>query len=325
MQDVHAQTLVAVPWIDMQASVAMSADGMALVALADYNILYFSNDGGAQWGSVPNFDEDGVPWAGAAVSGSLQVAAMRGGSVFHNYNGGPLGWAASAMVNRLPLQQQWSSLALATTGPSKYTLAAAVVGGGIYISTLANFSSPPNQPSYTCGCEAVGEVATGVTGRQKWTGVAVYPTGAMAAVAAASPWGIYHSNDGQIWMPRTRWVCSAYQTLLFTAQPQVQTPHLVLSCPCSCCTLPRASCPHPRLCFLTCRICRGLRMQTYSNLQQSTLPIDFSKLTPISDTVIPRPDASSIANRTAAVVSRLSTSLRVELPSVHAQLCDRPA
>lgn len=240
---VHANPLIT------QASVAMSADGMELLALAEPDLLYYSIDSGERWASMNGLVEANVPWSGAAVSGNLQAAAKRGGSVYHNLNGGASGWKCSSSVLELP-RRQWSSVALATIGPSNFTLAAAVAGGGIYVGTLDNIFCRPQGVGPVAGYRyiPVGEVATGTTGAQKWTGLALFPTGAMVAAAAGSPWGIYHSMDGRIWMPRTRWVCAGVALTQIAPKPAICAT--ACSSPCSgafyLLTLLKLSGPAPR-------------------------------------------------------------------------------
>lgn len=282
----------------------MSGDGTALLALADQGLPYYSGDGGVHWDSARLFFSGPFSWAGAAISGNMQAAAVRGGNIWHNFNAGPQGWYTSNYIDRgLPQRQQWSSLALAKSGPSNYTLAATVAGGGIQVVSLVNLSADPSGLMVSYRYTPVGEVATGTTGNQMWTGVAAFPSGALVAVASRSPWGIYHSDDGRMWMPRMR--CGAHcvharhassTTELLLPLPDVRHTHAMAPLFLWDYWLPVLP--------VELSACRGLRRQTFTNLRSTSFPIDYSKLTPAGDAVVPRPDASNVGNFTVLLVSR---------------------
>ncbi|KAL4431098.1 hypothetical protein ABPG75_006354 [Micractinium tetrahymenae] len=227
------------------SSVAMGADGVALLAVADTGLLFYSGDGGVSWGSRTLICGDGntFPWVSTAIGGSLQMAAKSSEYLWFNYGQGSAGWGSNAAsMSSLSPWRAWSSLSLANSG-ARISVAAAVTGGGIHTTRFYYFD-PPNY-----GADDLREVATGTTGSQAWSGVAVSPTDALVAVAPNSPWGIYHSDDGRLWMPRMR----------------------------------------------------GLRMQTFKNLSDPAYPANYTQLTPSSNSVVPVPTATGVADYTAVL------------------------
>lgn len=186
----------------------MSADGTGVLAVADNALLFYSGDGGVSWSSrtLDNGDGNANPWAATAMAGSLQMAAKRGGYLWNTVGANVSGWSSSAAdISSSSVQQNWSALAMADPG-TVHLVAAAVTGGGIYTSAY-------DASAATFGGAGLTEVAASTTGSQDWKGVVVTRTGALAAVAANSPGGIYHSNDGRIWAPPMRWaVCRALPT-----------------------------------------------------------------------------------------------------------------
>lgn len=122
----HHQGAVMLPVHTPQVSVALSADGLSILAAAGGpGPLWGSSDGGATWRELTCAGRRA--WSSVAIAGGLQVAVERGGLVWSNTAPGN-GWSECRPWGDLG-RREWASVAAAPSGAA-VNLAAAVAGGG---------------------------------------------------------------------------------------------------------------------------------------------------------------------------------------------------
>ena len=281
----------------MQVSVAVSDDGLSILAAANNGPLFSSQDGGASWAELTCAGSRA--WSAVAIAANgLHMAGERQGYLWTNGGqGGIDGWANCSRWDQLG-QRDWASVALASVSSNQANMAAAAVGDGIW---TASFSKSSGDAGFSISLSSISEGAARTAGGQAWKQVSLSADGNnVVAVAPSSTWGIYRSTDGgQTWAPPCRWdrprwggCCHAGVALLTVGLYSCICARGSPGCYGSALSCTRAPPGPTQPCVPPCR---GVYVRAYKGLQTGLFPEDYSSLALAADRVVPSTNCSGIA------------------------------
>lgn len=159
-------------------NIAMSTDGMHVVALRDF-VAYASNDGGESW-SILKTNESTDPWSAGAMNSDGSKIAMTSGSIIYITSDGGVNWTTYSLASNIEeiTMSTDSAKLTAVTGVSGHAYTS--VDGGVTWTDNVTYDQ-----------------VTGI-----WDDITASADGTKLAVAAESGYVYTSTDSGATWTPQ---------------------------------------------------------------------------------------------------------------------------